>query len=178
MGTDSTNNSFTNNVWGSYSGSSRSKDMTNTWYDTNDATFEITGVQLEVSDHATDFEHLSYEDTLAKCQRYYQVLAPAVADAVISFGGYMATEWIGVVHLTQEMRITPTLVVSNFTNAFRVYGSAGSNNPSTLATDTALNTTRAFYLRAIFSTNVGRAYLRVLSANSGVYATIAVSAEL
>ena len=33
----------------------------------------ITGVQLEV-DTCTDFEHRSYGDELAKCQRYYEAL--------------------------------------------------------------------------------------------------------
>ena len=129
---------------------------------------------------ATDFEHRSYAQELALCQRYYQLLAQRVADQVICFGGYMAVEFVGVAYLLHEMRIVPTLVVSNFTNAFRVYGSAGSNNPSTLVTDTALNTPKAFFLRAVFSTDVGRAHLRILSAanNGGVYATIAVQAEL
>ena len=170
------NNGTLQETWTNSTDTGRATGQVNFADSTNE--FYITGVQLEVGDTVSDFSYEDYCTTLAKCQRYYQVLAPAVADAVISFGGYMATEWIGVVHLTQEMRITPTLVVSDFTNAFRVYGSGGSNNPSTLATDTALNTNRAFYLRAIFSTNVARAYLRVLSANSGVYATIAVSAEL
>ena len=134
--------------------------------------------RLEVGSVATDFEHRSFAQELALCQRYYQLLAPAAADDIICFGGYMATEWIGVAHLTQEMRIAPTLVVSNFTNAFRIFGNAGSFNPPTLVTDTSINTNRAIYLRAIDSTNVGRAYLRVLAANSGVYATIAVQAEL
>ena len=33
---------------------------------------QITGVQLEVGSKATPFEHESYGQTLAKCQRYYQ----------------------------------------------------------------------------------------------------------
>ena len=33
--------------------------------------FYLTGVQLEVGDVATDFEHRSYGDELARCQRYY-----------------------------------------------------------------------------------------------------------
>ena len=38
---------------------------------TTNATWQITGVQLEVGDTATPFEHRSYGDELAKCQRYY-----------------------------------------------------------------------------------------------------------
>jgi len=33
--------------------------------------FQITGVQLEVGDTATPFEHRSYSDQLQRCQRYY-----------------------------------------------------------------------------------------------------------
>jgi hypothetical protein len=44
-----------------------------TWNTTSGATFDLTGVQLEVGDTATPFEHRSYGDELAKCQRYYQV---------------------------------------------------------------------------------------------------------
>jgi hypothetical protein len=43
---------------------------------TNGATFYFTGVQLEVGDTATPFEHRSYGDELAKCQRYYQKSFP------------------------------------------------------------------------------------------------------
>ena len=35
------------------------------------ATWQKTGVQLEVGDTATPFEHRSYGEELAKCQRYY-----------------------------------------------------------------------------------------------------------
>ena len=178
MGTDYTASSVTDGAWQTYASGARTTDQTSTWMTTAYSTFEITGVQLEVGSVATDFEHRSFAQELALCQRYYQLLAPAAADDIICFGGYMATEWIGVAHLTQEMRIAPTLVVSNFTNAFRIFGNAGSFNPPTLVTDTSINTNRAIYLRAIDSTNVGRAYLRVLAANSGVYATIAVQAEL
>ena len=36
------------------------------------ATFYLTGVQCEIGDTATPFEHRSYGDELARCQRYYQ----------------------------------------------------------------------------------------------------------
>ena len=39
----------------------------------NDEYF-ITGIQLEVGEQATPFEHRSYGDELARCQRYYQII--------------------------------------------------------------------------------------------------------
>ena len=42
-------------------------DGTNEWY--------ITGVQLELGDNASDFEHRSYGEELRLCQRYYQTFS-------------------------------------------------------------------------------------------------------
>jgi hypothetical protein len=39
---------------------------------TANATWQITGVQLEVGDTATPFEHRSYGEELSLCERYYQ----------------------------------------------------------------------------------------------------------
>jgi len=41
---------------------------------TNGATFYITGVQLEVGTQATSFEYRQYQQELALCQRYYEVV--------------------------------------------------------------------------------------------------------
>jgi len=41
---------------------------------TNNATWQITGIQLEVGSQATPFEHRSYGEELALCQRYYQII--------------------------------------------------------------------------------------------------------
>jgi hypothetical protein len=42
------------------------------FFDSTARTFFITGVQLEVGQNATEFEHEPYAVTLRKCQRYYQ----------------------------------------------------------------------------------------------------------
>ena len=73
FGTDYTASSATENAWQAYSGTARCKDSTSTWYTTNDATWEITGLQLEVGSQATAFEHRSLGEELDLCTRYCQV---------------------------------------------------------------------------------------------------------
>ena len=72
QGTDYTANSKTVGTWSPYVNAERHPDETSTWWTTNDATFEITGVQLEVGSVATPFEHRSYGDEFLRCARYYQ----------------------------------------------------------------------------------------------------------
>ena len=43
------------------------------FFDSTDRTFFITGVQLEVGSVATEFEHRSFGEELALCQRYFQL---------------------------------------------------------------------------------------------------------
>tara|TARA_R100000654_G_scaffold5758_1_gene15789 strand:- start:386 stop:1558 length:1173 start_codon:yes stop_codon:yes gene_type:complete len=64
--------STTLNQWAANNASVRHPDCTTTWYTTNDATFEVTGLQLEVGSVATDFEFKSFAEVLLSCQRYYQ----------------------------------------------------------------------------------------------------------
>ena len=71
MGTDDTDSGNTMNQWAAYNSSNQMPDNTSTWYTTNGATWEITGMQLEVGDTATDFAHERYADTILKCYRYY-----------------------------------------------------------------------------------------------------------
>jgi hypothetical protein len=61
----------------------------------------ITGLQLELGDTATPFEHRSYGDELARCQRYY--LQQAI-DIQTPIGGYM----IVPIYFPTTMRAAPT----------------------------------------------------------------------
>lgn len=54
--------------------------------ETASATWQITGVQLEVGEKATPFEHRSYGDELARCQRYYYKSSNEYRQSGYSYG--------------------------------------------------------------------------------------------
>ena len=71
FGTDYTTASSTEDAWKTFDGTDVSKDYPQNWLNTSGATFDLTGVQLELGETATPFEHRSYGDELARCHRYY-----------------------------------------------------------------------------------------------------------
>ena len=108
-GVNTTGTAGTLNTWVSYSSTEREPDNTSTWYTTNDATFEITGVQLEVGSVATDFEHRSFGQELALCQRYCQAIIQYVQHQGIAIGHTEGTDTCEVViPFKGTMRATPT----------------------------------------------------------------------
>jgi hypothetical protein len=86
---------------------------------TLNATWYITGVQLEVGSVATPFERRPYE--LALCQRYYYSHAKGLSiNAGIATGAfYNATDVRATVFFPVSMRIGPSIVSSNGTNHYR-----------------------------------------------------------
>ena len=85
--------------WVTYNGNTSAPDQTADWWTTNDATFELTGVQLEVGQVATPFEHRSFGKELALCQRYYYIQAASRHNS----SGDIELEFISA-----NMRATPT----------------------------------------------------------------------
>ena len=82
IGTAYTDNSTPTHQWVTYNSSARTPDNTSTWYETNDATLEITGYQFEVGDTATSFEHISFGEELRRCQRYFYKVTGDSGDRV------------------------------------------------------------------------------------------------
>ena len=83
----------------------------------NSNNFRITGVQLELGKVATPFEHRSYGEELALCQRYYQYGQTRGGIPMYdSYGFYPPT------HFNTSMRANPTVSVTSV--EFRPTGSS------------------------------------------------------
>jgi len=93
-------------------GRDNSTNVNNDW-------FEIRDVQLEIGDTATPFEHRSYGDELARCQRYYQIWGAKGKDYHAKpMWIYNSTQAATTIDLPQEMRATPSFsVVGNVQNS-------------------------------------------------------------
>ena len=125
-GTDETG-SVTLNQWAAFSGSTHTPDNTSTWYTTNNATFEITGVQLEVGSVATDFEHRSFAQELALCQRYYFLFCEGT-NKELNVAWYFNSSHVSfLLRYPTTMRAAPTLTVASGTNYYILYRN-GSND--------------------------------------------------
>ena len=132
-GTDFTSSGRAVDTWQVKNNASNYPDNTSTWYTTNDATFEITGVQLEVGSVATDFEHRSFGQELALCQRYFQKYSHGTYRGIGGFHGRKSGSGtvVGVTYGFPPMRAAATGSVNNAA-AYRTfrYTDAGTSTPS------------------------------------------------
>lgn len=118
-GSDFTDNTCVLDAWKVFASGSRSPDYTNGWNSTSNATFDVTGVQLEVGTVATPFEHRSYGDESARCKRYYQKsFPPETAPTQGSVGPYptyvfakLTTSIRGNIPFEVAMRTAPTITL-------------------------------------------------------------------
>jgi len=113
IGTSYSTVGLAEDTWSSWASAKHAVPNTTTWWETDDATWEITGLQLEVGSQATAFEHRSFGDELALCQRYFQQIGGSGQDGTYTIasgylyghGSYMATGYTTPV----TMRATPTI---------------------------------------------------------------------
>ena len=122
-GTQFTDNSVPVGSWTASDGAAQTPDMTTTWWTTNDATFEITGFQIEVGPNVTDFMFETPAVAQERCMRYYLEVAS---------GGMVFGQANIYTHVSFPvvMRGSPTLVVTPgagtaaglVSNAFGFYG--------------------------------------------------------
>ena len=142
VGTDYTTAGLAQNAWSAWSGAKQGDNMTSTWYTTNDATLEITGLQLEVGSFSSDFEFRSFGQELALCQRYcYEHLFPEANQfASIMLGCYYNSSRVyGSFKFPVSMRTAPTMVCTDSADAFNVYRDGGVDFVNEFHIDSANN---------------------------------------
>ena len=93
----------TPDVWINGAAAKRGTSSQPNFLGTSGATFNLTGVQLEVGSVATDFEHRSYGEELAACKRYYQVVSASPTFGVDNIRARMSLSF------PVEMRGTPSV---------------------------------------------------------------------
>ena len=89
----------------------------------------VTGVQLEVGDIATSFEHRSYSEELQRCKRYFQIIADGRDHADEVFGTAHAWNTVQAeisLRWDAEMRTAPTLEQGVGTNYYNIVISGSS----------------------------------------------------
>ena len=116
-GSDYTGGTFSSNTWHT-TANQRFGDNQTSFFDSTDRTFFITGIQMEVGEFTSSslppFQHESFGDNLARCQRYFRSYGGGDAYEQISVG-YNSTTTQGATFLNYSspvMRATPTLAVS------------------------------------------------------------------
>ena len=79
------------------------------------ATWQLTGVQFEVGDVATPFEHRSFGDELARCQRYFISMDMVENSGNDRFYGnrYSVSNGFVFLDFPVTMRTLPTITITD-----------------------------------------------------------------
>jgi|TARA_R110000765_G_scaffold111586_2_gene203457 hypothetical protein len=138
--------------------------------------FEVTEAQLELGSVATDFEHRSYGEILADCQRFYQKLGGTAYQA-IGFGkiyaaGQMAMAYVG---FNTPMRTSPSVTEGG--NGLVVSDRVAYDDTVTSITGVAAGTTSLY---AQFNTGTTRSdrHPVIIACKNGTSGWLNLDAEL
>ena len=121
-------------VWANYSGSNWAGfHEQNGVITTQNATWYITGVQIEVGENATEFEHRSIGEELALCQRYFVRMNGSTGGlstndgALATLANWTDTAAYGPIFMPVEMRTPPGL--TDYSN-LKYYSAGQTFTPS------------------------------------------------
>ena len=91
------------------------------FFDSTSRTFFLTGLQMEVGQNPTEFEHEPVERTLSKCQRYYFKFLEGATKEIGPGWFYNATYMSTIFRFPTTMRATPTATSTSGTNMYIIY---------------------------------------------------------
>ncbi len=110
-GSTYTGGTLNNSSWASFTNANRAAGIDSIYSSTSNEIY-ITGVQLEVGDTATDFEHRTFGDELLRCYRYYQLVENTVGSLqyIGITQGYTTSNVYGMIkEYIIPMRAVPTV---------------------------------------------------------------------
>ena len=144
-GTTFTGGTLNTTAWANNTNANRAAGI-DSFYSSTDNNFFITGVQMEVGSVATPFEHRSYGEELALCQRYFQksyqtgvTLGTVTAEGEIRYIGNSGYgEAAPVVQFKTTMRVSPTKTFYSPTSG--TSGKARNHSTAADVTHSASNT--------------------------------------
>jgi len=109
-----------NTSWGASATGNQAYGHTAQWGEATNDEWYITGVQLEVGSVATPFEHRSYGEELALCQRYYRVLGMGLQGDVAGSTFFELSTTFDI-----EMRSSPSVTLLTSTPTITEIGAGG-----------------------------------------------------
>ena len=122
--------------WGALNQAGRAAGISS-FFDSTDREFFITGVQFELGEVATPFEHETFGENLARCQRYYQVIADGDNIPICNAEAYNTSYAFGVRPTFVPMRAAPTLEQTTITDGYHFF----NNNTNDTFNDFVLDQT-------------------------------------
>ena len=140
--------------------------------------WRITGIQLELGDIATPFEHRSFTEELVRCYRYYNRVYDTEGQSgekPASLGVYEYGSAVTTIFNFPKMRTVPSLDITNGTNKFMIRSDSNSDHFSTMSLRYGTTTTAEITQSSGVSGNSGHSGF-IRGADADVY--IAFSAEL
>ena len=122
----------TGDAWVAYADGEEAANHTADWGEDANDEWYITGIQLEVGEQATPFEHRSFGDELARCQRYFYRVSDDDRALYAEQGPATDQLWWNF-GFPVEMRIRPDFTVYGATNkgqAGKAYDTGGGDYES------------------------------------------------
>ena len=169
-------------AWEAFSQADRNASGTLDIADNTANDWAITGIQLEVGEFTSStippFKHESYGDNLARCSRYYQMIADGsdVSNSVIGTGYFHTGSSFHFTVPVSTMRATPSLDVVMGTNYINIIRNNGEDNGDNIETYSGM-TKKVLNLKADDNTSGTQGQGGIIQLNNSA-ARLAVSAEL
>jgi hypothetical protein len=142
--------------WQSYAGSSDYEDSAVGNVNLGDSTsntWEITGIQLEVGEQATPFEHRSFGEELALCQRYFEKVSTTVNYHLLIAGQCFSSTGLQFLYPFKVVKRASASFTFSAAGTFTAVTSNGSNTGA--ATDISATSTTDKEMRGTLTVSSG-----------------------